>query len=230
MASGKFVGYIRVSTDKQGKSGLGIEAQRKAIADYLNGGPWELIAEFIEVESGKNNDRQELQRAFKHCELTGATLVIAKLDRLSRDSHFIGSVMKSGTEFVVCDLPSANRFTIHILAAVAEHEREMISQRTKAALQAAKSRGVRLGCPDNLTEAAATKGRALGVRALQVKADEFAASVHSIIKELVEEGESLNRIAKELNSRNILTPRGKVGAWTPTAVRNVLRRDTHPSA
>ena len=104
----RFVAYYRVSTERQGKSGLGLEAQRTAVANYLNGGKWELIEEFIEVESGKHNDRQELQKAFKHCQMTGATLVIAKLDRLSRDSHFIGSVMKSGIEFVACDMPAVS--------------------------------------------------------------------------------------------------------------------------
>jgi DNA invertase Pin-like site-specific DNA recombinase len=224
MANGKFVGYIRVSTDKQGKSGLGIEAQRKAIADFLNGGYWELIAEFMEVESGKHDDRRELQKAFKHCQMTGATLVIAKLDRLSRDSHFIGSVMKSGIEFIVCDMPAANKFTIHILAAVAEHEREMISQRTKAALQAAKARGKTLGSPSNLNQEAAAKGRVIGVKARQSKADEFAATISPIIQDLVSQGMSLNRMANELNKRNILTARGKSGSWTPTAVKNAIAR------
>jgi DNA invertase Pin-like site-specific DNA recombinase len=229
MANGKFVGYIRVSTEKQGKSGLGIEAQRKAIADYLNAGKWELIAEFMEVESGKHNDRQELHKAFKHCQMTGATLVIAKLDRLSRDSHFIGSVMKSGIEFIACDMPAANKFTIHILAAVAEHEREMISQRTKAALQAAKARGKALGNPDNLNKETAANGRVLGVKARKAKADEFSSSITPIIQELAGQGMSLNSIARELNSRNILTARGKSGAWTPTAVRNALGRiDSQP--
>ncbi len=224
MAKGKFVGYIRVSTDKQGKSGLGIEAQRKAITDYLNGGKWELIAEFTEVESGKHDDRQELQKAMKHCQITGATLIIAKLDRLSRDSHFIGSVMKSGIEFIACDMPAANKFTIHILAAVAEHERELISQRTKAALQAAKARGKTLGNPNNLNQEAAAKGRALGAKARQIKADEFAGAISPIIQELVGQGMSLNRIAQELNDRKILTARGKSACWTATAVKNVQAR------
>ena len=226
MAKGKFVGYIRVSTDKQGKSGLGIEAQRKAITDYLNGGKWELLAEFIEVESGKHDNRQELQKAMKHCQMTGATLIIAKLDRLSRDSHFIGSVMKSGIEFVACDLPAANKFTIHILAAVAEHEREMISQRTKVALQAAKARGTVLGNPGNLNQSAAEKGRALGVKARQSKADEFANTISPVIQELVGQGMSLNQIARELNTSGILTATGKLGSWTPTAVKNLLGRVT----
>lgn len=184
-----------------------------------------MIAEYIEVESGKKDDRKELQKGFKHCQMTGATLIIAKLDRLSRDSHFIGSVMKSGIEFIACDMPAANKFTIHILAAVAEHEREMISQRTKAALQAAKARGVTLGNPGNLSKVSAAKGRALGVKARQIKADEFSASVDSIIQELLRAGISLNGIARELNSKNILTARGRCGAWTPTAVKNAVERN-----
>ncbi|MBT0664209.1 recombinase family protein [Geobacter pelophilus] len=224
MANGKFVGYIRVSTAKQGASGLGLEAQRKAINDYLNGGSWELIAEYVEVESGKLNERQELQKAFKHCQVTGATLVIAKLDRLSRDSHFIGSVMKSGIEFVACDMPAANKFTIHILAAVAEHEREMISQRTKAALQAAKARGKTLGNPGNLNQHAAAMGRVLGVQARQGKANDFAGSLSPIIQDYTNQGMSLNQMARELNNRGILTARGKQGSWTPTAVKNAMAR------
>ncbi|GFO68035.1 resolvase [Geomonas limicola] len=224
MAYGRFIGYVRVSTDRQGKSGLGIEAQRNAISDYLSGGKWELISEYTEIESGKRSDRQELQKAFKHCQMTGATLIIAKLDRLSRDAHFIGSVMKSGIEFVACDIPEANKFTIHIFAAMAEHEREMISQRTKAALQAAKARGTALGNPDNLNGEAAVKGRALGVQARQTKANAFSKAVAPLIEELAQQGMSLNGIAREFNARNILTARGKVGAWTPTAVRNALGR------
>ncbi|MEI6828002.1 MAG: recombinase family protein [Desulfuromonadales bacterium] len=224
MANGKFVGYIRVSTTMQGRSGLGIEAQRKAIVDYLNGGNWELLDEFCEIESGKRNERVELQRAFNRCKMTGATLVIAKLDRLSRDSHFIGSIMKSGIEFVAVDMPAANKFTVHILAAVAEHEREMISQRTTSALQAAKARGKVLGSPKNLNSHAAAKGREIGVQARVLKADSFAVETAPTIKNYLEQGMSLNQIARELNKANILTARGKVGAWTPTAVRNVLKR------
>jgi DNA invertase Pin-like site-specific DNA recombinase len=224
MANGKFISYIRVSTAMQGRSGLGLEGQQKAILDYLNGGSWELIAEYVEVESGKNDARVELQKAFNHCRMTGATLVIAKLDRLSRDSHFIGSIMKSGIEFIAVDMPAANKFTVHILAAVAEHEREMISQRTKTALQAAKARGTVLGNPANLNDEAAAKGRLLGVQAIQEKANKFASEAVPTIMSYSDEGMSLNQIAKELNKANILTARGKVGSWTPTAVRNVLMR------
>lgn len=111
----KFISYIRVSTAKQGKSGLGLEAQKKAIEDYLNGGPWKLIGEHVEIESGKIDERVELQKALHHCKMSGATLIIAKLDHLSRDLHFITSIQKSNTEFIVCDMPQANKFSIHVL-------------------------------------------------------------------------------------------------------------------
>src|SRR3954452_8738746 len=147
-AARRFIAYYRVSTDKQGQSGLGLEAQRKTVTDYLNGGAWALIGEFTEVESGKRDDnRPVLAKALAACRAHGATLVIAKLDRLARNVAFISRLMEGGVEFVAVDFPTANRLTIHILAAVAEHEREMISARTKAALQAAKARGVKLGNP-----------------------------------------------------------------------------------
>ena len=144
---GKFVAYFRVSTDKQGKSGLGLDAQRKAVEDYLNGGTWSLIGEFTEVESGKRNQRPELVKALAACKRQKAKLVIAKLDRLSRNLAFIATLMDSGVEFIAVDNPHANKLTVHILAAVAQHEREVIAQRTKDALQAAKARGVVLGNP-----------------------------------------------------------------------------------
>ena len=145
MADGKFIAYFRVSTAKQGKSGLGLEGQRAAVMAYLNGGSWNLAAEFTEVESGKNNDRPELAKAMHMCRLTGATLVIAKLDRLSRDAHFLLGLEKAGVDFVAADMPAANRMTIGIMAVVADEERRMISARTKAALDAAKARGAKLG-------------------------------------------------------------------------------------
>src|ERR1700722_12486249 len=137
MANGKFVSYLRVSTAKQGVSGLGLEAQREAVATYLNGGKWNLVQEVVEVESGKRNDRPQLARALALCRLHNATLIIAKLDRLARNVHFISGLMESKVDFVAVDFPQANRLTIHILAAVAEHEAKMISERTKAALAAA---------------------------------------------------------------------------------------------
>jgi DNA invertase Pin-like site-specific DNA recombinase len=150
MAQGRFVSYLRVSTDRQGKSGLGLEAQRKAVEDFLNGGSWKLIDEFIEVESGKRDDRPKLAEALARCRLHNATLVIAKLDRLSRDAHFLLGLQKAGVRFVAADMPEANEMVVGIMAVVAQAERKMISARTKAALAAAKARGKRLGKPENL--------------------------------------------------------------------------------
>ncbi len=123
MKAGKYVSYCRVSTAKQGLSGLGLEAQREAIRQYLNGGTWELIAEFTEIESGKVNDRPELSAALHYAKLTGAVLIVAKLDRLSRDLNFITNLQKAGVEFIVCDFPSANAFTLQVFGALAEYER-----------------------------------------------------------------------------------------------------------
>lgn len=225
MATGKFISYCRVSTAKQGNSGLGLEAQRETIRQYLNGGDWQLIGEFVEVESGKNNDRPELAKALKDCQLTGATLLVAKLDRLSRDIHFITSLEKAGIEFIVCDFPTANRFTIHIFAALAQYERELISQRTKAALAAKKARGAVLGSPENLTEENRDKGRMQGRAAIQDRADRFARMVAPKILEYQDQGiESLRGIASRLNQDHVLTARGKAGTWTPTAVKNLVDR------
>jgi DNA invertase Pin-like site-specific DNA recombinase len=142
---GRFIAYYRVSTDHQGVDGNGIAAQRKAVEDYLNGGRWKLVAEFTEVESGKRADRPELAKAIAACKKHRAKLVIAKLDRLSRNVHFISGLMERKIDFVACDMPSANAFMINIYAAVAQEERRMISERTKAGLAAARARGVVLG-------------------------------------------------------------------------------------
>ena len=145
MAAGNFVSYLRVSTGRQGQSGLGIEAQRAAVTEYLNGGNWQVIKEFVEVESGSRNDRPELAKAMSLCRLRNATLVIAKIDRLSRDAHFLLGLQKSGVRFVAADMPEANEMVVGIMAVVAQAERKMISVRTKSALAAAKARGVKLG-------------------------------------------------------------------------------------
>src|SRR5258706_10612390 len=147
MSEGKFIAYYRVSTARQGRSGLGLEAQRNAVMDHLNGGKWRLVAEHTEVESGKRTDRPELARAIGACRRHRATLIIAKLDRLSRDAHFLLGLQKAGVEFIAADMPTANRLTVGIMALVAEEERRLISKRTKEALAAAKRRGVKLGCP-----------------------------------------------------------------------------------
>ena len=160
MARGRFISYLRVSTDRQGRSGLGLEAQRKAVEDYLNGGQWSVIAEFVEVESGKRDDRPKLADALTLCRLHNAILVIAKLDRLSRDAHFLLGLQKAGVRFVAADMPEANETLVGIMAMIAQAERKMISDRTKAALAAAKARGKRLGTPANLRNH--DLGRALG--------------------------------------------------------------------
>ena len=145
MAEGKWISYLRVTTGRQDQSGLGIEAQRKAVEDFLNGGSWGLAKEYVEVESGKKTDRPVLAEALKACRLYGARLVIAKIDRLSRDAHFLLGLEKAGVDFVAADMPTANRHTVGIMAMVADEERRMISKRTKEALAAAKRRGVKLG-------------------------------------------------------------------------------------
>jgi DNA invertase Pin-like site-specific DNA recombinase len=163
---GKFVAYYRVSTDKKGKSGLGLNAQRKAVLDYLDGGKWTLIDEYTEVESGKRNDRPELDKALAACKKHKARLIIAKLDRLSRNLAFIAMLMERKVDFIAVDNPTATKFTIHILAAVAEHERDAISARTKAALAAAKAKGTKLG---DYPRIAAAKQRATTERAEAVR-------------------------------------------------------------
>lgn len=217
---GKFVSYLRVSTDRQGRSGLGEEAQRQAVRDYLNGGSWDLLAEYREVESGKDNHRPELASALAHCRRTGAMLIVAKLDRLSRNLAFLAALMDSDVEFLAVDNPHANRFTLHILAAVAEHERGQISARTKAALAAAKARGTVLGGfrgyrPD---AAAAEHARAAATEAADSRAHELA----PVVQTMRRDGLSLAQCAAKLAQDGIRTPRG--GQWTPTAVSNVLKR------
>jgi DNA invertase Pin-like site-specific DNA recombinase len=166
--SGKFVAYYRVSTARQGRSGLGLAAQQAAVHEHLNGGKWRIVAEFTEVESGKRADnRPKLAEALAACRVHGATLIIAKLDRLARNVAFVSNLMEAGVDFEAVDFPAANRLTVHILAAVAEHEARMISERTKAALAAAKRRGVKLGGIRNGHVPFTAKVRAMGVSTLR---------------------------------------------------------------
>ena len=220
MAIGSFVLYFRVSTDRQGASGLGIEAQRAAVAGFLNGGPWKVAAEFVEVESGKNNDRAELAKAIKACRVYGARLLIAKLDRLSRDAHFLLGLEKAGVDFVAADMPNANRLTVGIMAMVAEEERRMISTRTKAALAAAKARGVKLGGYQGgpiIDDA----GRSRGIETRQARSRERSADLAPAVADLRASGaRSLRDIAAGLNDRCIPTARG--GQWTAVQVKRML--------
>jgi DNA invertase Pin-like site-specific DNA recombinase len=222
MAEGAFVSYCRVSTARQGKSGLGLEAQREAVRGYLNGGNWSLVSEFTEVESGKKSERPQLEKALQVCRIYGAKLVIAKLDRLSRDAHFLLGLEKAGVDFVAADMPHANRLTVGIMAMVADEERRMISQRTKAALAAAKKRGVKLGGDRGarLTKVARKAGR----DAQAIRARDRAADLEPIIRELQEVGiTSFSGLADAFNERGIPTPRG--GAqWTATQIARVAAR------
>jgi DNA invertase Pin-like site-specific DNA recombinase len=225
MAKGLFIAYYRVSTVRQGRSGLGLAAQKKAVADFLNGGSWELLAEFTEVESGKTDERPQLEQALAMCELTGATLVVAKLDRLSRNLAFLAKLQESGARFVAADMPEANELTIHIMAAVAQAERKAISTRTKEALAAAKARGVRLGGNrGNLHDLRKGPAKSAEVRGRQ--ATERAIKVRRQIEAIVAGGKdrSLRRIANELNERGITAPRG--GRWHAAQVKAVMERDS----
>lgn len=218
MAEGRFVAYYRVSTVKQGRSGLGLEAQQAAVGAYLNGGPWTLLGEYTEIESGKRDDRPQLASALHQCRLTGAALVIAKLDRLSRDAHFLLGLEASGVEFIAVDMPNANRLTVRLMAVIAQEEREAIASRTKAALAAAKARGVTLG---GWKGGPKVDGK-LGTEARQRLADDFAGRTGPLLAELRSGRMSLREIAAELAARGIKTAQG--GAWSAAAVRAVLLR------
>jgi DNA invertase Pin-like site-specific DNA recombinase len=219
---GSFVSYLRVSTDKQGRSGLGIEAQRASVASYLAGFGVVPLAEFVEVESGKRDDRPELARALTECRVRRATLVIAKLDRLARDAHFLLGLQRSGIAFMAADMPNANRLTVGIMAMVAEEERRAISDRTKAALAAAKARGVKLGGRvENLKNA--ELGRQKAAEARQAKAASRTADLLPVINAIRADGiTSATGIAKALNDRGVPAARG--ARWQAVQVQRVLRK------
>jgi DNA invertase Pin-like site-specific DNA recombinase len=206
-----YIAYYRVSTDRQGVSRLGLDAQRQAVARYIGTG--ELIAEFTEVESGrKHTNRPQLLAALARCRKHRATLVIASLDRLARNVAFIAALMDNGGDFIACDMPQANRLTIHILAAVAEHEREMISKRTKAALAEAKCRGTKLGNPR------IEQARPLALAALRARRP--APEIVTLMHDWRAQGKTLRQIAEGLNRLNISPARGR--QWYASSVRNQL--------
>lgn len=208
------VTYYRVSTKRQGQSGLGLEAQRKAIESFVSHNDYVVDDEFIEVESGNNNKRQVLEQALKTCRKEGATLLIAKLDRLSRNVKFIATLVASGVEFIAVDNPHAPKLLVHIMAAFAEEERDSISKRTKEALRAAKARGVVIGI----------YGRDVLSKRNKVKAVEFALCMKPTIESLRSRGITSTRaIAKELNRLKIPTY-SKAGRWHKTTVHSLLKR------
>ncbi|MEQ8411423.1 MAG: recombinase family protein [Erythrobacter sp.] len=220
----KFIAYMRVSTAKQGRSGLGLEAQERAIDAFVHHRGGELLSPpYIETESGKDDQRPELQKALDRCKLTGATLVVAKLDRLSRSVAFLSALQNSGAKFVAADMPEANDLTVHIMAAVAQAEREAISKRTKEALASAKARGVSLGGWRERKDGAPRQpvDHRQGTAERQRRAAEFNTRVCRAIAEIQAEGaESMAEIARRLNEQGILTRRG--GKWQATQVKRVL--------
>jgi DNA invertase Pin-like site-specific DNA recombinase len=217
--SGRWVAYYRVSTDRQGDSGLGLDAQRKLVSDYLNGGNWVLSAEFTEVESGKRSDRPQLASALAMCKKLRAKLIVANLSRLSRNVSFISALMDSGVEFVAADMPHANKMALQVLAVFAEYERDQISERTRRALAQAKERGVRLGGPKRL------EASTLGVAANKANADRFAANIIPIIREIQASGvTTLRGVARALNARGVQSARG--APWSAETVSNILERAT----
>jgi len=217
MANGKFIAYYRVSTQKQGQSGLGLEAQQLAVVNFLNGGEWELLSDFVEVETGKGADaldrRPKLRAAIDACKKQKATLIIAKLDRLARNVHFVSGLLESGINFVCADMPQANKVMLQMYSVMAEWERDQISSRTKAALQAAKARGVVLG-------AAGAANLKPNIEQRQQAASDFADKLKGVIKGMIARGLSQRAMCDELNQLGIKTARG--GEWSQIQLQRVL--------
>ena len=214
----QFVTYYRVSTARQGISGLGLDAQRQTVSQYLTGSTKTVLAEFVEVETGKGANaldrRPQLRSALELCRKSGATLLIAKLDRLARNVHFVSGLMESKVKFVACDLPEANQLTIHIMAAFAEHEARRISERTRDALAAAKARGVVLGAtgPTNLKR---------HTQECQDAASAFSARLMPVLNGFVSQGLSRRAMVVQLNDLGIKAPRG--GAWSLGQVQRMVQ-------
>jgi DNA invertase Pin-like site-specific DNA recombinase len=228
----RFVSYLRVSTTKQGESGLGLEAQRAAVARYVAVESGRIVAELIEVESGKQNARPQLAAALASCRRHCAVLVIAKLDRLGRNVHFISGLMESGVDFVAADVPDKDRFMLHIRAAFAEEEARKISERTKAALAAAKARGAVLGGAREGAYAIhvhAKDGNAVSAAMRQAKAADRAAGIAPVVEELRADGAvTLAQLAAGLDGMDIPAPRG--GKWAPVQVSRLLKQIEGKSA
>jgi DNA invertase Pin-like site-specific DNA recombinase len=224
----KFVAYYRVSTARQGRSGLGLEAQQGAVLGYLKGIAGRLLAEFTEIESGKLNERPKLAQAIHRAKVTGSRLIIAKMDRLSRNAAFLLTLRDSGVRFIAADLPNADETVVGIMAVVAQNEREMIARRTREALAVARRRlakdGRRLGNPNGAKALRkARKGNSSAVAEIIRAADQRAEELRDVLKDVQANGhQSFLAIAEELNRREIETPRG--GRWYPASVARLCAR------
>lgn len=210
--SGKYVSYLRVSTAQQGASGLGLEAQRAAVEHYLNGGDWRIMAEYVEVESGKRSDRPQLAAAIAHAKKTKAILLVAKLDRLTRNVHFLTGLLESGVRFKAADMPEADKTMVQMMAVLAEWERDKISERTKAALAEARKLGTKLGNPnlvaDNTKRSAAAQRRAEALR--------------KTLRGFTRQGLTQRQMVEELNASGVPTAMG--GQWSLMQLQRVLKR------
>ena len=208
MNKNKYVAYYRVSTKKQGTSGLGLTAQKDMVNNHINSSDGILVADYTEIESGKKNDRPQLAKALELCAINGYTLIVAKLDRLSRSVSFISSLTDSNVDFICVDFPSANKFTLHLFTSIAQYERELISARTKSALQAKKQQGAKLGAP-NATFSVTVREKGLKKRkenAANNANNQRAKAIALSLKEKM----NYNQIAKYLNDNNFRTSRGKL--------------------
>jgi DNA invertase Pin-like site-specific DNA recombinase len=220
--TGKFVAYYRVSTDRQGQSGLGLDAQRELVRTFLNGGRWDLVGEFTEVESGTRkrlNERPMLKAALELARKQKATLVVAKLDRLARDVQFISTLLNGNVRFVCADMPEADRVFLQMMSVFAEYEAKRISERTQQALAALKRQGKKLGSPTPEI------GSAEGVKVIKEKADAYAERVAPVVRDIIRKSgaDTLRDIAAALSARGIQTPRGNT-EWNPSQVSNLLKR------
>jgi len=216
----KYVVYYRVSTKRQGLSGLGLEAQRTIVENYIKGNP--VINEFTEIETGKSANRPQLNKALECCRSNNATLVVAKLDRLARNLHFVTSLQAANVDFVCCDMPSANRLTIHIIAAIAENEAQLISQRTKAALAEKKKQGIKLGNPQNNGLTSNTIAKGMNIRIENARNNDRNKQAGTLILSLRNNGAKWAEIVSQLNANGFKTRRNC--AFDITAVKRLFFR------